>query len=111
MSTCGIPDDFAKGASVYETAFKTMTGAMTGNAGANLPFASPALFMAGPAIGLAMVAQYWGTVIGTLHGAAASSKKAPVASKKAVERSACGRPHDPTAGSSAAPGALPGRGS
>lgn len=77
MSTCGIPDDFAKGASVYETAFKTMTGAMTGNAGANLPFASPALFMAGPAIGLAMVAQYWGTVIGTLHGAAASAGRLP----------------------------------
>ncbi|MFP1631403.1 NADH-ubiquinone dehydrogenase [Zhengella sp. ZM62] len=77
MSTCGIPDDFAKGASVYETAFKTMTGAMTANAGASLPFASPALFMAGPAFGLAMAAQYWGTVIGTLHGAAAAAGRLP----------------------------------
>lgn len=77
MSTCGIPDDFAKGASVYETAFKTMTGAMTGNAGTSLPFAAPALFMAGPAIGMAMAAQYWGTVIGTLHGAAAAASHLP----------------------------------
>ena len=77
MSTCGIPNDFAQGASVYESALRTMTRAMTANSGAGMPLASPAMLMAGPVLGLGMVAQYWGAVIGTLHGAAASAGRVP----------------------------------
>ncbi|WP_205853234.1 NADH-ubiquinone dehydrogenase [Zhengella mangrovi] len=70
-----MPSENHAGWNPAETMMKTMTEAM--RTGQSMSPMSPAMLMAGPAFGLGLAAQGWGTMLGLMQGVAASAGRLP----------------------------------